>query len=92
MNRQIKRALGTVAALSLGFAGFVGAAAPAQADASTTFKIHLNVPSSQTAQWNIWFWGLAADLNSDKANNTFGASTVGGVTFDRTPNFSNEFS
>lgn len=88
MNRQIKRALGTVAALSLGFAGFVGAAAPAQADASTTFKIHLNVPSSETAQWNIWFWGLAADLNSDKANNTFGASTVGGVTFDRTPNFS----
>ena len=90
MNRQIKRALGTVAALSLGFAGFVGAAAPAQADASTTFKIHLNVPSSETAQWNIWFWGLAADLNSDKANNTFGASTVGGVTFDRTPNFSND--
>lgn len=90
MNRQIKRALGTVAALSLGFAGFVGAAAPAQADASTTFKIHLNVPSSETAQWNIWFWGLAADLNSDKANNTFGPSTVGGVTFDRTPNFSND--
>ena len=90
MNRQIKRALGTVAALSLGFAGFVGAAAPAQADASTTFKVHLNVPSSVTAQWNIWFWGLAADLNSDKANNTFGPSTVGGVTFDRTPNFSND--
>jgi hypothetical protein len=90
MNRQIKRALGTVAALSLGFAGFVGAAAPAQADASTTFKIHLNVPSSETAQWNIWFWGLAADLNSDKANNTFGDSTVGGVTFDRTPNFSHD--
>ncbi len=90
MNRQIKRALGTVAALSLGFAGFVGAVAPAHADASTTFKIHLNVPSSETAQWNIWYWGLAADLNSDKANNTFGDSTAGGFTFDRTPNFSHD--
>jgi len=90
MNRQIKRALGTVAALSLGFAGFVGAAAPAQADASTTFKIHLNVPKSIAEDWNIWYWGLAADLNSDKANNTIGTSTVGGVTLDRTPNFTGE--
>ena len=90
MNRQIKRALGTVAALSLGFAGFVGAAAPAQADASTTFKIHLNVPKSVAEDWNIWYWGLAADLNSDKANNTIGTSTVGGVTLDRTPNFTGE--
>ena len=91
MNRQIKRALGTVAALSLGFAGFVGAAAPAQsAEATTTFKVHLNVPKSVAQDWNIWFWGLAADLNSDKANNTIGASTVGGFTFDRTPNFTGE--
>lgn len=88
MNRQIKRALGTVAALSLGLAGFVGAVAPAHADASTTFKIHLNVPTSVAQDWNIWYWGLAANLNSDQANNTIGASTVGGATFDRTPNFS----
>jgi len=90
MNRQIKRALGTVAALSLGFAGFVGAAAPAQADASTTFKIHLNVPKSVAEEWNIWHWGSGVNAIGD----TVGVSTqtINGTpwTGDSTPNFTGE--
>jgi hypothetical protein len=91
MNRQIKRALGTVAALSLGFAGFVGAVAPAQAaEATTTFKIHLNVPKSVAEDWNLWHWGTAVSA----VNNTIGSSTqtINGVawTGDSTPNFTGE--
>jgi hypothetical protein len=89
MNRQIKRALGTAAALSLGLAGLVGVSAPAQAAASTTFKIHLNVPKEVAQDWNIWYWNTgSADVGPQ--NNTIGASTVAGVTMDWTPNFVGE--
>lgn len=89
MNRQIKRALGTAAALSLGLAGLVGVAAPAQAVASTTFKIHLNVPKEVAQDWNIWYWNTgSADVGPE--NNTIGESTKGGVTKDWTPNFVGE--
>ena len=89
MNRQIKRALGTAAALSLGLAGLVGVSAPAQAAASTTFKIHLNVPKEVAQNWNIWYWNTgSADVGPQ--NNTIGASTVAGVTMDWTPNFVGE--
>ncbi|MEY2815479.1 MAG: hypothetical protein RJA78_55 [Actinomycetota bacterium] len=90
MNRQIKRALGTVAALSLGLAGFVGAVAPAHAAASTTFKIHLNVPKEVAQDWNLWHWGTAVG----SINNTIGESTqtIEGVSWtgDSTPNFVGE--
>jgi len=90
MNRQIKRALGTVAAISLGFAGLVGASAPANAAAaSTTFKIHLNVPKSVAQDWNLWYWNTgSADVGPK--DNTIGESTQGGVTMDWTPNFTGE--
>ena len=89
MNRQIKRALGTAVALSLGLTGLVGIAAPAQAAASTTFKIHLNVPKEVAQDWNIWYWNTgSADVGPQ--NNTIGASTVAGVTMDWTPNFVGE--
>ena len=90
MNRQIKRALGTVAALSLGLAGFVGAVAPAHAAASTTFKIHLNVPKSVAQDWNLWHWGTPVVAT----NNTIGESTqtIEGASWtgDSTPNFVGE--
>lgn len=89
MNRQIKRALGTAAALSLGFAGLVGVAAPAQAAASTTFKIHLNVPKEVAQDWNLWYWNTgSADVGPQ--DNTIGEKTVAGVTMDWTPNFVGE--
>ena len=89
MNRQIKRALGTAVALSLGLTGLVGIAAPAQAAATTTFKIHLNVPKEVAQDWNIWYWNTgSADVGPQ--NNTIGASTVAGVTMDWTPNFVGE--
>lgn len=89
MNRQIKRALGTAAALSLGLAGLVGVAAPAQAAASTTFKIHLNVPKEVSQDWNLWYWNTgSADVGP--VDNTIGESTVAGVTKDWTPNFVGE--
>lgn len=90
MNRQIKRTLGTVAALSLGLAGFVGAVAPAQAaEASTTFKIHLNVPKEVAQDWNLWYWNTgSADVGPN--DNTIGESTKGGITKDWTPNFTGE--
>lgn len=89
MNRHIKRAIGTAAALSLGLAGLVGIAAPAQANASTTFKIHLNVPKEVAENWNIWYWNTgSADVGP--VNNTIGESTVAGVTKDWTPNFVGE--
>lgn len=90
MNRQIKRTLGTVAALSLGLAGFVGAVAPAHAAASTTFKIHLNVPKEVAQDWNLWHWGTAVA----SINNTIGESTqtIEGASWtgDSTPNFVGE--
>jgi hypothetical protein len=89
MNRQIKRALGTAAALSLGLAGLVGVAAPAQANASTTFKIHLNVPKEVAQDWNIWYWNTGSG-DVGPVNNTIGESTVAGVTKDWTPNFVGE--
>lgn len=89
MNRQIKRALGTAAALSLGLAGLVGVATPAQAVASTTFKIHLNVPKEVAQDWNIWYWNTGSG-DVGPQNNTIGASTVAGVTMDWTPNFVGE--
>ena len=90
MNRQIKRALGTAVALSLGLTGLVGIAAPAQAAASTTFKIHLNVPKEVAQDWNIWHWNGGVDSK----NNTIGESTqtIAGTpwTGDSTPNFVGE--
>ena len=89
MNRQIKRAIGTAAALSLGLGGLVGIAAPAQAAESTTFKIHLNVPKEVAQDWNIWYWNTGSG-DVGPVNNTIGASTVKGVTMDWTPNFVGE--
>ena len=90
MNRQIKRALGTAVALSLGLTGLVGIAAPAQAAASTTFKIHLNVPKEVAQDWNIWHWNGGVEAK----NNTIGDSTqtIAGTpwTGDSTPNFVGE--
>lgn len=89
MNRQIKRAIGTAAALSLGLGGLVGIAAPAQAAESTTFKIHLNVPKEVAQDWNIWYWNTGSG-DVGPVNNTIGPSTVKGVTMDWTPNFVGE--
>jgi hypothetical protein len=92
MNRQIKRAIGSAAALSLGLAGLVGIAAPAQAaDPSTYFKVHLNVPKSVAQDWNIWYWGTGnANVDSEGTNGTIGTSTRGGITLDASPNFIGE--
>jgi hypothetical protein len=92
MNRQIKRVIGSVTAVSLGLAGLVGVVSPAQAaDPSTSFKIHLNVPKSVAQNWNIWYWGTGnANVDSEGTNNTIGTSTRGGVTLDATPNFVGE--
>jgi hypothetical protein len=101
MNRQIKRALSTAAAVSLGLAGLVGAAAPAQAALpSTAFKIHLNVPKEVAENWNIWYWNTGNE-NVGPSDNTIGATTKNikenaadttgtDVTKDWTPNFIGE--
>lgn len=101
MNRQIKRAISTAAAVSLGLAGLVGAAAPAQAALpSTSFKIHLNVPKEVAQNWNIWYWNTGNDAVGP-TDNTLGtltknvkenaADTTGtDVTQDWTPNFIGE--
>jgi hypothetical protein len=94
MNRQMKRALSSAVAVSLGLAGLVGAAAPAQAALpSTTFKIHLNVPKEVAENWNIWYWNTGNDAVGP-VNNTIGSTTktVSGedVTQDWTPNFVGE--
>jgi hypothetical protein len=94
MNRQIKRALSSAVAVSLGLAGLVGAAAPAQAALpSTTFKIHLNVPKEVAENWNIWYWNTGNDAVGP-TDNTIGSltKTVSGeeVTQDWTPNFIGE--
>lgn len=94
MNRQIKRAVSSAVAVSLGLAGLVGAAAPAQAALpSTSFKIHLNVPKEVAENWNIWYWNTGNDAVGP-TDNTIGAltKTVTGesVTQDWTPNFIGE--
>jgi hypothetical protein len=95
INKKLSRAVAATAGVGLAFASLVGIAAPAAtaADATTHFKIHLNVPAEVAAQWNIWYWntGLAG---VDPKDNTIGTSTqtVNGapVVKDWTPNFSND--
>jgi hypothetical protein len=90
MNRQIKRAVGTAAVLSLSLAGLVAVSAPAQAAVETKFKIHLNVPVEVAKEWNIWHWGTSVVAK----DNTIGASTqlINDVSWtgDSTPNFVGE--
>lgn len=96
INKKLARAIAATAGVGLAFAGLVGFAAPAQAvdNPTTSFKIHLNVPASVAADWNIWSWGDCNGAN----DNVIGSSTrnIGSdaapnnVTQDWTPNFSND--
>jgi hypothetical protein len=96
INKTLKRAIAATAGVGLAFAGLVGIAAPAQAvdNPTTSFKIHLNVPASVAASWNIWSWGDCNGAN----DNTLGTSTrnlgtdaaPNNVTQDWTPNFVND--
>jgi len=96
INKKLARAVAATAGVGLAFAGLVGFAAPAQAadNPTTSFKIHLNVPASVAADWNIWSWGDCNGAN----DNVIGSSTrnIGtdaapnNVTQDWTPNFSND--
>ncbi len=95
INKKLARAIAATAGVGLAFAGLVGFAAPAQAvDTTTSFKIHLNVPASVAADWNIWSWGDCNGAN----DNVIGSSTrnlgtdaaPNNVTQDWTPNFSND--
>jgi len=96
INKKLARAIAATAGVGLAFAGLVGFAAPAQAvdNPTTSFKIHLNVPASVAASWNIWSWGDCNGAN----DNVIGSSTrnIGSdaapnnVTQDWTPNFSND--
>ncbi|MCX6485205.1 MAG: hypothetical protein NTX78_00940 [Rhodoluna sp.] len=96
INKKLARAIAATAGVGLAFAGLVGVAAPAQAvdNPTTSFKIHLNVPASVAASWNIWSWGDCNGAN----DNVIGSSTrnIGSdaapnnVTQDWTPNFSND--
>jgi hypothetical protein len=96
INKKLARAVAATAGVGLAFAGLVGVAAPAQAVANptTSFKIHLNVPASVAADWNIWSWGDCNGAN----DNVIGSSTrnlgtdaaPNNVTQDWTPNFSND--
>ena len=93
ISKTLKRAIAATAGVGLAFASLVGVAAPAQAAASTTFKIHLNVSKAVAEQWNIWYWntGVAGvEPVGDKIGNT--VKTINGVAVDMdwTPNFSNE--
>jgi hypothetical protein len=92
INKSLRRVLATVASTGLALAGFSAVAMPAQAATTTTFKVHLNVPASVAADWNIWWWGVA-DAGGP-VDNTIGASdqTVAGavVNKDWTPNFVGE--
>ncbi len=81
----VKGAIASLAVSALLGMGMV----PAHAAASTTFKIHLNVPKEVTQDWNLWYWNTgSADVGP--VNNTIGESTVAGVTMDWTPNFDKE--
>ncbi len=82
----VKGAIASLAASALLGMGMVPAQAAA---ASTTFKIHLNVPAEVTSEWNLWYWNTG-DANVGPVNNTIGESTVNGVTMDWTPNFDKE--
>jgi hypothetical protein len=95
INKKLARAIAATAGVGLAFAGLVGVAAPAQAvETTTSFKIHLNVPASVAASWNIWSWGDCNGAN----DNVIGSSTrnlgtdaaPNNVTQDWTPNFSND--
>jgi Bacterial pullanase-associated domain len=96
INKKLSRAIAATAGVGLAVASLVSVAAPAQADAptTTTFKVHLNVPSEVAAQWNIWSWGGCAD----PTDNTLGeltknkgtADAPNNVTMDWTPNFTND--
>jgi len=95
INKKLARAVAATAGVGLAFASLVSVAAPASAtNPTTSFKIHLNVPASVAADWNIWSWGDCAGAN----DNTIGASTrnlgtdaaPNNVTQDWTPNFSND--
>ena len=83
----VKGAIASLAATALLGMGVV----PAQAadPVTTTFKVHLNVPASVAADWNIWWWGVS-DAGGP-ADGIIGTSTqtIGGVavTKDFTPNF-----
>jgi hypothetical protein len=92
-KNSLRRVLATVASASLVFAGFAATSAPAQAaDPVTHFRIHINVPASVAAQWNIWWWGVSNAGGT--TDNTLGESTqtINGtaVTKDFTPNFTND--
>jgi hypothetical protein len=93
-NKSLRRVLASVASTGLALAGFSAVATPAQAadPVTTTFKVHLNVPASVAADWNIWWWGVT-DAGGP-VDNTIGESTqtVAGVpvTKDWTPNFVGE--
>ena len=82
----VKGAIASLAVSALLGMGMVPAQAAA---ATTTFKIHLNVPAEVTADWNLWYWNTG-DANVGPVNNTLGESTVNGVTMDWTPNFDKE--
>jgi hypothetical protein len=82
----LKGAVASLAVSALLGMGMVPAHAAA---ATTTFKIHLNVPKEVTEDWNLWYWNTG-DANVGPVNNTIGQSTVNGVTMDWTPNFDKE--
>jgi hypothetical protein len=82
----LKGAVASLAVSALLGMGMVPAHAAA---ATTTFKIHLNVPKEVTEDWNLWYWNTG-DANVGPVNNTIGESTVNGVTMDWTPNFDKE--
>lgn len=90
-NKSLRRVLAIVASTGLAFAGLSAGIAPAQAadPVVTKFKVHLNVPVSVAADWNIWWWGVA-DAGS-AVDGVIGATdqTINGVvvTKDFTPNF-----
>jgi hypothetical protein len=96
INKKLARAVAATAGVGLAFAGLVGFAAPAQAvdNPSTTFKVHLNVPSEVAADWNIWSWGGCANPSDgvigELEKNVGTADAPRLVTMDWTPNFTHD--
>ena len=95
INKKLGRVIAATAGVGLAFASLVSVAAPASAtNPTTSFKIHLNVPASVAADWNIWSWGDCNGAN----DNVIGESTrnlgtdaaPNNVTQDWTPNFSHD--